>query len=58
MTFETVKLLVVTKGIVRVSKKNVVFVAFDVMDPSTVNVFVTWKFAVVTEFETTKFAKG
>jgi len=36
--FETVKLLVVTNGIVRVSKKNVVFIAFDVIEPSTVNV--------------------
>jgi hypothetical protein len=36
--FETVKLLVVTNGIVRVSKKNVVFMEFDVIEPSTVNV--------------------
>ena len=48
---------------VNVSKKNVAFEAFAVMDPRTPNVSFTFTFAaktfvVVTEFETTKFAKG
>ena len=45
-------------GIVSVSKKNTVLIVFADMEPSTSNVFVTWTFVVVTEFETTRFAKG
>jgi hypothetical protein len=58
MTLETDKLLVVTKGIVSVSKKNTVLTVFAEKEPSTSNVSVTWTFVVVTEFETTKFANG
>ena len=56
--FETVKLLVVTNGIVSVSKKNTVLTLFAVIEPSTIRVptfaVVANTFVVVTEFETYK----
>ena len=60
--FETVKLLVVTNGIVSVSKKNTVLTLFAAMEPSTIR-FPTFAdvantLVVVTEFETTRFANG
>ena len=45
-------------GIVKVSKKKVAFAALAVIEPSTSSVSVTWTFAVVTAFETAKFANG
>jgi hypothetical protein len=59
VTFDaTFKYCVLMYGIVNVSKKNVAFAAFAVIEPRTSIVPVTWTFVVVTEFETTKFANG
>jgi hypothetical protein len=44
MTEETLRFCVLMYGIVKVSKKNVVFAAFEVMAPLTLNVSVTVTF--------------